>query len=311
MIRRNAVACLASLVSLVLGPAAGAQTVVRESARQIPVAYEVDVVVVGGSTGAVSAAVEAARSGAKVFLAAPYPYLGDDMTATLRLWLEEGEIPASPLAKRIFSDVPRSDAADPNRLPFTYRADQPSAALHRDTAPPSRLTDGRWSSAPKDSVQYDGDAAIIADMGKPQQLRKVRVVAYRRPGAGGFDVQRIAVSTSDDQKTWREAAELRSPEEDGELIVFTAPVEAKARYVRLAAKKPAGVGRILLGEIELIGANDHLLQELPVLVEMARRGILDTSRVVTRTVPLEARAINETLDALERWDAGVRTVVVP
>ena len=68
--------------------------------------------------------------------------------------------------------------------------------------------------------------------------------------------------------------------------------------------------RELLGnEVELIGANDHLLQELPALVEMARRGILDTSRVVTRTVPLDAQAINETLDALERWDAGVRTVV--
>jgi threonine dehydrogenase-like Zn-dependent dehydrogenase len=70
--------------------------------------------------------------------------------------------------------------------------------------------------------------------------------------------------------------------------------------------------RELLGnEVELIGANDHLLQELPALVEMARRGILDTSRVVTRTVPLDAQAINGTLDALERWDAGVRTVVVP
>ncbi len=68
----------------------------------------------------------------------------------------------------------------------------------------------------------------------------------------------------------------------------------------------------LLGiEAEVIGANDHLLQELPTLVEMARRGILDISRVVTRTVPLEAAPINETLDALERWDAGVRTVVVP
>jgi len=211
------------------------------------------VVVVGGSTGAVAAAVEAARSGSKVFLAAPYPYLGDDMTATLLLWLEEGEIPASPLARRIFSDVPRSDA-DPNRLTFTYLADLPTAGIHKDTLPPRRLTDGRWSSAPKDSVQYDGDATITADLGKPQELRKVRVMAYRRPGESGFDVQSITVSTSDDQKTWQQVAVLQSPEEDGELIVFAAPVEAKARYVRLAAKKPAEVGRMLLGEIELIGA---------------------------------------------------------
>jgi hypothetical protein len=76
---------------------------VVESAREIPVANRVDVVVVGGSTGAVAAAVAAAEKGAKVFLAAPYPYLGEDMTATLRLWLEEGEKPESPLAKSLFA----------------------------------------------------------------------------------------------------------------------------------------------------------------------------------------------------------------
>jgi len=81
----------------------GGMPAVMESARNIPVAYEVDVVIVGGSTGAVAAAAAAARDGAKVFLAAPYPYLGEDMTATLRLWLEEGEKPTSPLAKKLFA----------------------------------------------------------------------------------------------------------------------------------------------------------------------------------------------------------------
>jgi 2-desacetyl-2-hydroxyethyl bacteriochlorophyllide A dehydrogenase len=68
----------------------------------------------------------------------------------------------------------------------------------------------------------------------------------------------------------------------------------------------------LLGaEAEIIGSNDHLLQELPLLVEMARRKVLDTSRVVTRTVPLDADAVNQTLDALEHYSSGVRTVIVP
>jgi len=68
----------------------------------------------------------------------------------------------------------------------------------------------------------------------------------------------------------------------------------------------------LLGnEVELIGSNDHLLQELPLLVDMARRKILDTSRVVTRTVPLDADAINATLDELENFGGDVRTVIVP
>jgi 2-desacetyl-2-hydroxyethyl bacteriochlorophyllide A dehydrogenase len=70
--------------------------------------------------------------------------------------------------------------------------------------------------------------------------------------------------------------------------------------------------REVLGpEAEIIGSNDHLLQELPAVIEMARRGILDTSRVVTRTIPLEAAAINAALDDLERFQGGVRTVVQP
>jgi propanol-preferring alcohol dehydrogenase len=70
--------------------------------------------------------------------------------------------------------------------------------------------------------------------------------------------------------------------------------------------------RDLLGnEAEIIGSNDHLLQELPLLVEMARCRILDVSRVVTRTMPLDAQAINETLDRLDNFGSDVRTVIVP
>lgn len=70
--------------------------------------------------------------------------------------------------------------------------------------------------------------------------------------------------------------------------------------------------RELLGkEAEVIGSNDHLLQELPLLVDMARRKILDTSHVVTRTIPLDVNAINQAMDALEKFSSDVRTVIVP
>ena len=68
----------------------------------------------------------------------------------------------------------------------------------------------------------------------------------------------------------------------------------------------------LLGpETELIGSNDHLLQELPLLIELARRGTLDLSQIVSRTIPLEANPINAALDDLERFGGEVRTVIVP
>ncbi len=68
---------------------------------------------------------------------------------------------------------------------------------------------------------------------------------------------------------------------------------------------------VLGGEAQVIGSNDHLLSELPTVIEMARRGILDTSRVVTQSIPLEAGAINAALDGLEKFAGGIRTVVVP
>ena len=62
-------------------------------------------------------------------------------------------------------------------------------------------------------------------------------------------------------------------------------------------------------EAEVIGSNDHLLSELPLLIELARRGQLDLSEIVTQAIPLEANAINRTLDNLERYGDEVRTVI--
>jgi flavin-dependent dehydrogenase len=94
-----------------VGQAADALT---ESARAIPIAYDVDIVVVGGSGGAVAAAVAAADKGAKVFLAAPRHYLGEDICGTLRLWLEPGEDVSDPLAARLFRRV--NTAATPLQI---------------------------------------------------------------------------------------------------------------------------------------------------------------------------------------------------
>ena len=63
-------------------------------------------------------------------------------------------------------------------------------------------------------------------------------------------------------------------------------------------------------EAEIIGSNDHLLQELPLLIDMASRKILDTSRVVSQTIPLEAEKINQRLDDLENYTDDVRAVIL-
>jgi propanol-preferring alcohol dehydrogenase len=69
--------------------------------------------------------------------------------------------------------------------------------------------------------------------------------------------------------------------------------------------------RDLIGrEAELIGSNDHFLSELEELCVMARAGELVLDDIVTAEVPLDAAAINDVLDRLERGAAPARTVVV-
>lgn len=74
----------------------------KESGREIPVVYKSDVVVVGGYTGAVTAAIAAAELGCSVALISKQPYLGFDMCGTYRLWLEPGEQPKTELAREIY-----------------------------------------------------------------------------------------------------------------------------------------------------------------------------------------------------------------
>lgn len=232
--------------------ASAASRSVRESARKLPVAYRVDVVVVGGSTHAVAAATAAAQSGASVFLAAPKTYLGEDMSATLRLWLDAGEQPDTALGRRLFEA--KLEAAPPIRkgAAFTYATDVASAAKHHDTDKPSLLADGRCHSASTQSVQYDGDVTITADLGAVKTLKKVHVLAYQRDG--DFEVKGAAVSTSQDKQDWKPAGTVANEMlgkggfEDS-CIDLALAVAVEARYVRLAIGKTDRVSRVLLGEV--------------------------------------------------------------
>jgi hypothetical protein len=130
-----AVRRLAILVWIGLGPWATAPALpgetITESARAIPVAAQVDVLVVGGSTGGVAAAVAAADRGAKVFLVAEQAYLGDDMTATLRLWPQPDDEFDAPLARQLF--------ADPQTRPASAEQPENGATPRPDLPPPRPL----------------------------------------------------------------------------------------------------------------------------------------------------------------------------
>ncbi|MBN2451154.1 MAG: FAD-dependent oxidoreductase, partial [Lentisphaeria bacterium] len=233
------------------GAAAATGEVVGESARTIPVADEVDVVVVGGTAPGVEAAVAAAKAGAKVFLAAPRAYLGEDICAPKRLWLEAGEEPETELGRQLFADPGGAGSGrHPRALPLTYSASMPFASRHADAKPP-RLTDGAYRSASAESVQYDGDVTITCDLGEARDVEEVRAVVFHR--ADDFGLARMVVATSLDGATWSEDTPAPSPTPEGETITAIVPVGARTRYLRIGFTRAADTTRILLGEIEVVG----------------------------------------------------------
>ena len=268
---------------------------VTESSRDIPVAYDVDVVVVGGTSGGVAAAVEAARQGASVFLAAPRPYLGEDICGTYRLWLEPGEVPDSPLSKKVFAE-PHDSTFLQNRIDFTYEAHKPTAAIHKDTEPPSKLSDGKWHSASSQSVQYDGDVSLVADLGKKRSVSKVHIMAYQRRNPGSnddFEVRSVTVSISSNKRDWTQVAVVRNqrageslPEPWGPVLLSASGI-GQARYITFFIEKSPDVKRVLLGEI---------------LVEEERSSAAPRRRLRMPPTPMQVKRVLD--DAL--LEAGVQ-----
>ena len=72
---------------------------------------EVDVLVAGGTTDGVRAALRAKSEGKRVFVAAPRPYLGEDRAATYRLEKTAADDPRDALVRAMFDPATRADAA--------------------------------------------------------------------------------------------------------------------------------------------------------------------------------------------------------
>ena len=225
---------------------------VTETAREIPIAYDVDVVVIGGTVRGVAAAEEAAKNGASVFLAAPRPYLGEDMCGTYRLWLDEGVSPESELGRALFPFKKKTSSA--RAIKFSYTADKPSSDSHKDSKVPSLLIDGKYGSAATESVQYDSDVSIVTDFGSVKEVDSAYLLTYQRPK--DFTVGKITVYVSNDKSDWQKKKVLKNPSInqgrfEGNPLEIGVELGVKTRYVRFDVEIAKDSTRLLLAEIIL------------------------------------------------------------
>jgi len=222
-----------------------------EGAREIPVLADVDVLVVGGTFAAVSAAVAAKDAGASVFLAAPRRNLAEEIVLARRLTRPADD---EPLEGEAFASLAFVQEA----APLVYSADAMPNASKPDPDG-TKLTDGARSSAATESVQYDAASvtwtlAVSGDV----SIEDLALYYYFRPPGGDFDVAGISVEASANGVDFTAASgTLRAAEEEAGLIygdtcrsftfVFAEP--SSARHFRITATRAEGAKRMLVGEI--------------------------------------------------------------
>jgi propanol-preferring alcohol dehydrogenase len=90
-------------------------------------------------------------------------------------------------------------------------------------------------------------------------------------------------------------------------------IKGRAALVGITDKtfEIAPYDEVLNKEAEIIGVSDHLASELPLLIEWVRQRKVNLANIITRTIPLDANAINETLDGLEKFGDDGRVVIRP
>jgi flavin-dependent dehydrogenase len=250
---------------------------VVEADKALPLVQDVDVVVVGGSSGAIAAACKAAEAGAKVFVVAPRPYLGEDMAGKLRLRAEENDDSRCDLKKRIFVMA----AARPPSAPFTYRASRKPDAKHADREN-EVLADGQCLESSSQSVQFNEDVEFTLDLGAVIELGQFVASVFEREGEGGFVTGELQVQGSADGKAWAPlgSSKERAKGANDECVELTVPLQAKVRYLKVLAKLGQGSKRQLLGEFYVYPA----------------KGFETVAKVSDRTSPLRVKkALDEAL----------------
>ncbi|MBS1823713.1 MAG: FAD-dependent oxidoreductase [Acidobacteria bacterium] len=182
------------LVALVAAGAFGAEVV--ESARRIPVAASVDVVVAGGGMAGVSAALEAASKGRTVMVLAPRLYLGEDLADTMRLWLEEGEKPTGVLSERIWS---KPGPAAPIRLKKVLEDALTKAGVRflLGTTATDLLLDAAGKPAGLVMANRAGRQAVIAkvvvDATSGASVARLAGARFHPAGGGEVEVRRVVM----------------------------------------------------------------------------------------------------------------------
>ncbi|MDD2600613.1 MAG: FAD-dependent oxidoreductase [Kiritimatiellae bacterium] len=254
---------------------------VVQSARDIPIVRECDVLVVGGNSAAVAAAISAKAGGASVLLVAPRSYLGDDLAGTRELWpTPVSEFSTATLARQLFT----------LRTPYSYTANVVPNGTHPDPGN-QRLIDGVQNNAATGSVQYDAPVQITAVFQGLGTLSQLDVIYYERPTSEPFDTRVSAVEYSVDNITWTPATISVEVENLGTITdttIYAARVKliggAQGQYIRIFCDLGVAATRQLLDEVVFYSDPDDPVpgsysSVTPIHLKQTYQSVLETAEI--------------------------------
>ncbi len=139
-----------------------------EPAREVPVLHDVDVLVVGGGPAGTTAAVSAARLGARVMLVERYNHLGGLSTGGLVIWIDRmtdwnGKLVIRGLGEELLDRLPSGARTGPD--PSLWGSREAEAVA-------------RWQ--PRFSAHHD--TVTWAPMIDPEQLKAASLAMVREAG---------------------------------------------------------------------------------------------------------------------------------
>lgn len=222
---------------------------VAQSAAELPVLEETDVLVVGGGYAATAAALEAKAAGAKVFVVMPRQNPADDLISTRRLWLADGD---EGLDDELIADVfPKLDRAQ-----FDYVPSVKAVSPHEDDSR-TILKDGVWNDATNNSAQYGTSSDPLEEVTltvTPQagtyKIKCIKLCHYAAGGDyGGAATGSMIVKIGETEV----AGSFENVDGSGfKVIAFTPETPIAAENVlSLVVKTKEGAVRQLIGEIIL------------------------------------------------------------
>ena len=168
---RDVIWAAAIFSSVCVSPSYAGESVV-ETPREIPLLCDVDVLVVGGTVGAVAAASAAAEAGATVYLAGGFPYLGEDMAATLELGLDGAESPSSELTRKFWHL--RSGLA-----PYSYKAkmDKSGPWTYKNDFE-FKLAESSEPRTARDTMRHTTDTSVECALARASDVSHIDAIVF-------------------------------------------------------------------------------------------------------------------------------------